>query len=126
MKILLDTSIIIDFIRQKDKTKTYFYKLALKKENSFHISIITKAELYAGQSVWKNAKARNDLEIILSKISISALTHIISINSGKFKALYGVDLIDGIIAATAITHKLPLATLNRKHFSKIPSLKLLS
>ena len=34
----------------------------------------------------------------------------------QFGASHGVDVIDGIIAATSRVHQLPLATLNRRHF----------
>jgi predicted nucleic acid-binding protein len=36
-----------------------------------------------------------------------------------------VDLADLLIAATAIAHNFDLATLNLKHFSKIPNLHIL-
>jgi predicted nucleic acid-binding protein len=36
-----------------------------------------------------------------------------------------IDLADLLIAATAIAHNLDLATLNLKHFSKIPNLHLM-
>jgi predicted nucleic acid-binding protein len=35
-----------------------------------------------------------------------------------------IDLGDILIAATAITHDLPLATFNRKHFERIRDLRL--
>jgi len=36
-----------------------------------------------------------------------------------------IDLADLLIASTAIAHNLNLATLNLKHFSKIPNLHIL-
>ncbi len=36
-----------------------------------------------------------------------------------------IDLADLLIAATAKSHKIPLATINIKHFSRVRGLKLL-
>jgi predicted nucleic acid-binding protein len=36
-----------------------------------------------------------------------------------------IDLADILIGATAITHEIPLATLNVKHFERIEQLKIL-
>lgn len=123
MKILLDTSVIIDFLRRKDKERSLLYSLA-KKDYQIHLSIITHTELYAGKSVWENKKAAIELETLFSGMNLLLLDEEISKSAGKIKALYNIHLIDAIIAATAIYHELDLATLNLKDFQKIKGLKL--
>ena len=125
MKLLVDTSVIVDFLRQDDRSATWLYSLSQAKHH-FLASIITHTELYAGKSVWEKQTAQQDLEHIFSGIKLIPLTQSISQKSGYLKAKYQLDLIDSIIAATALNQKLPLATLNQKHFSSIPSLKLLT
>ncbi|SRR6266568_3729324 len=123
-KFLLDTSIIIDFLRSKDKTSTIHYRLA--KEKLF-TSILTYTELFAGKSVWEKKQARQELETIFTDISILPLNKTTAEKAGFFKATYkNLYLVDAIIAATAITENIQLVTLNTKDFAQIKEIKLFS
>ena len=121
-KLLLDTSVVIDFLRKKEKTETFLYKLS---QEDLYISIITHTELYCGKSVWEKKEAQLSLEKIFSGMSILPLETQISQRSGKIKA-YNHDrsILDCVIAATALHHKLQLVTLNTKDFEKIRGLKI--
>ena len=121
--VLLDTSIIIDFLRVKDKKSTPYYLLT-KQGFNLYISIITHTELYAGKSVWENKIALNDLKDLFEGVEILPYTTKISINSGQIRAKHNIDLFDAIIGATAVEHNLPLYTLNLKHFKKITGLEI--
>ncbi len=44
--VLIDTSVVIDFLRKKDKRKTLLWRI--RAENQCHLSVITLFELYAG------------------------------------------------------------------------------
>lgn len=123
--ILLDTSTLIDFLRQKDKQATWLYQLA-HSQNSLAASIITHTELHAGKSIWEKPTAKKELATIFSGIRLIPLTEAISKLAGKYHARYQLDLIDAVIAATAATSKHTLATFNQKHFQKIPGLKLVT
>lgn len=123
-KVLLDTSVIIDFLRRKKKEQAVLYSLA-EGDYDLSISLITHMELDAGKSVWEKTKARQELETIFEGLEVLNLDEEISKNAGKIRAKSNVDLIDAIIAATAKHHQLPLATLNTKHFKQIRELKLL-
>lgn len=121
-KFLLDTSIIIDFLRRKDKEETYLFKLS---EEDLYISIITHTELYAGKSVWEKKTARKELEELFSGIDILPLNKEISSLSGRLKAFHqNLSLLDCIIAATAIYFKLDLVTLNTKDFGVLEDIKI--
>ncbi|MBI2329909.1 type II toxin-antitoxin system VapC family toxin [Candidatus Daviesbacteria bacterium] len=122
-KILIDTSIIIDHLRLKNKRQTILYKLFQNKHNLF-ASILTHTESYAGKSIWEKESARNHLKDVLAGIKIFPLEEIISQKAGEISARYNLEIVDAIIAATAIFHKLELATLNVKDFEKIAGLKL--
>lgn len=120
-KFLVDTSVVIDFLRKKDKQKSLYYKLATE---DLFISLITHTELYSGKSVWISKTAQDELENLLSAVTILPLNTEISAKAGQIKANYNIDLIDSIIAATAITNNLELVTLNIKDFKPIPNLKI--
>ena len=122
-KVLIDTSIIIDYLRQKDKKKTTLFQLVQKNDELF-ASILTHAESYAGKSIWERKDAQEALEILFSNITILPLEENLSKNAGKISARNNVDIVDAIIAATAISHNLPLITLNIKDFEKIDGIKL--
>lgn len=125
MRVLLDSSLIIDFLRRQDKSSSWLYALSTTGYQ-LYASIITHTELHAGKSVWEKSEAREELMEIFSGIKLLRLTKDISEQAGQLRALYDTDLIDAIIAATAITQQLQLATLNQKHYTRIANLKLLS
>lgn len=123
MTVLVDTSVIIDFLRRKKKDRTWWYQLATS--NALAIALITHTELYAGSSVWTNQRARQELDLLFSAVEMVPMSTEISFRAAQNRARYSVHLIDSIIAATSLVKELPLATLNRAHFKKITGLKLL-
>jgi predicted nucleic acid-binding protein len=48
--ILLDTSVLIELFRTKDKAKTLFFQLS-EKEEEFAVSSITHYEIYIGAHI---------------------------------------------------------------------------
>lgn len=123
MKLLLDTSIIIDFLRSKNKEETVLARLARANED-LYISIITHTELYAGKSVWASREAREELEAIFWGLTIISEDIQISQKAGEIRAECGIDLLDAIIAATALVRKLEVVTFNTRDFRKVKNLKI--
>lgn len=123
-KVLLDTSVVIDFLRRKDKENSILFLLA-RDSNQLFVSIITHTELYSGKSVWENKNAQKELELLFSGIKILPLDEDISKEAGKIKTQHDMNLLDAIIAATSIKHSLNLSTLNLKDFEKVKNLKIL-
>lgn len=123
--ILLDSTILIDFFRKKRKMKSVFYSLI--PQHDFYISVITDFEVKIGAMTDQH---RNDYQILLTNIAIlpvdqTCIDKAAEIYSVLRKKNALIELADLLIAATAISNSLPLATLNPKHFQKIPSLALL-
>jgi predicted nucleic acid-binding protein len=123
--ILLDTSVLIEMFRMKDKTATFFYRLS-NDNNAFAISILTHYEIFRGS----NSVQDNFWANFLKNIKVIPFDLISSNEAiGIYKLLKTqnqmIDLADLLIAATAIAHNLDLATLNLKHFSKISNLRIL-
>ena len=123
--VLLDTSILIDFFRKKDKTKTSFYHLSdLYRE--FSISTITEYEIICGASesqldYWQEFLQR----ITILSFDSREVYKASQINKGLKKNRKQIDSADLFIAATAMANNLPFATLNKKHFEIIEGLSLI-
>lgn len=122
-KILLDTSIIVDYLRQKDKSLTILFNL-ISPKYELYASIITHTESYGGKSVWEHQKAQEALEKIFANITILPLDENLSKKAGEIRAKHNTAITDAVIAATVINHKLTLVTLNIKDFKDIEGIKL--
>ena len=68
--------------------------------------------------------ARAELAEVFSGLSILPLDDAISEQAGNIRAKTGSDLLDAIVAATALIHRLELETLNVKDFQNIERLSL--
>ena len=123
--ICLDTSILIDFYRKKDKSKTQFFKLT-EQYALFAVSAVTEYELYLGNSEEQNVfwdKLFSQITVLPFN-SKSARQSAIIYQQLKAKNKL-VETPDILIAGTAISNNIPLATLNRKHFEHIKNLQLI-
>jgi predicted nucleic acid-binding protein len=122
-KVLLDTSVIIESIRLKDKSETAVVKLT---QGGFQLaaSIITYFEAYAGKSVWEKPEARQTVETLLAGMELIGLETTIAQKAGELRAQHSLSAMDALIAATAIQHQLPLVTINLKDFAQVPGLLL--
>ncbi len=126
MKYLIDTDVIIDYLRAKLKLKKEFI------EDGAGISVISLGELIYG--AYKSTSPEHSLGVALSFIKESNLQIVdlnqeVIFNFGTLKAELekaGVRLedFDLLIAATALVNNLILITRNIKHFKRIKGLKL--
>ena len=124
--IMVDTSILIDFYRKTDKSRSVWLSL-VRQGYEFTISTITKYEIYAGATF-------NQLEYwnqVLERIKVipfdeEAVMTAVEINAGLKRLRKQIDLADLFIAATAVTQNIPLATLNMKHFDRIERLNVIA
>ncbi|MEJ7770195.1 MAG: type II toxin-antitoxin system VapC family toxin [Chitinophagaceae bacterium] len=123
--ILVDTSILIDFYRKTDKANSVWISL-IRKGYEYSISVVTKYEIYSGAVQGQLAFWDSVLQVIsVIPLDEAAVNTAVDINARLKQKRKQIDLADLFIAATAITHKLPLATLNRKHFDRIDELTII-
>lgn len=118
--ILIDTDVMIDFLRGEVKAKKYL----LANFKNLNISVITVAELFAGV---REGEERDNLEEAISSIAIIPMDTKIAMLGGIYKRDYrkshNISITDTLIAATAEINNLALKTFNIKHF---PMLKTIS
>lgn len=123
--IMLDTSILIDFYRKKNKSKSKLIQLS-ENYSDFAISTISYYEFGVGLKnkndiTWLNLSQNLlilDFDKKCSELAIDIFKNLKI--SNKI-----IEFPDIAIASTALAHSLPLATLNKKHFQRIPELQLI-
>lgn len=117
--------ILIDFYRKTDKSNSIWFSL-IKQGYGFAISVVTKYEIYTGASqnqidFWKNALK----EIMILPLDEKCVDTAVRVNATLKRKRKQIDLPDLLIASTAISNKVSLATLNKKHFDRIDELSIL-
>lgn len=123
--VLLDTSILIDYYRKTDKEKSIWINL-VRQGYSFAVSAVTKYEIYAGATPNQLAFWDNVFQAItVLPLDEASVDTAVALNRALKRKRKQIDLADLFIAATAVAHNLPLLTLNRKHFDRIDTLKLI-
>lgn len=121
--ILIDTGILIEHIRKKDKIQTSFFQL--NEEYELGISMMTAFEFLIG----KNEKNTELIEVLMENLSIfpwdeHSMQVAVQIYQDLKKRNQLIEIPDIIIASTAIALDIPLATRNRNHFERIQNLQL--
>ncbi|MCX7120626.1 MAG: type II toxin-antitoxin system VapC family toxin [Gammaproteobacteria bacterium] len=119
-KLLIDTDIIIDYLRDYNPAVLYLEKTT----HQLQLSTITVAELYAGIRDNDEQKA---IESFLAAFDIVSVNNAIAQLGGTFRKKYGkshgTGLADALIAATAVDQQCHFATLNTRHY---PMLKCIA
>ncbi len=122
--ILIDTDIVIEYLRSKDKSSTKLIKLI--EEHDLFLSSISEFELYLGA---KTIRHQDDLEILFSEVEVIPF----DFGCGKIAANIWkdtqsrhqhIEIKDIFIASIAISNDVWLQTFNKKHFQGIKGLKI--
>ena len=108
--ILIDTDVFVDHLRGARRLAPGRHRL--------HYSVITRAELFAGNT------ASNLVGTLLAPFREIPVDRTVAERAGRIRREGGIRLPDALIAATAIEHRLGLATRNRSDFERVRSLRL--
>ena len=122
---MLDTSILIDFFRKGNKENAILFSLSAKYK-SFYVSVITEYEIFSGSTPTQ----QNFWETFFSKMNIlmldsNCIQQAVSIHKALKRKNKMIEIPDLLIAATALTHQLPIATINKKHFERVEGLLII-
>jgi predicted nucleic acid-binding protein len=122
--ICLDTSVLIDYFRKKDKQKSVFFKLTTKYK-LFAVSIVTEYEIMVGANSEKTDFWNQFFEKItvlpLNKSANGAAIRLTKLLRASNKL---IEVPDIFIGATAMANNMKIATLNKKHFERMQGLKI--
>ncbi len=114
--VLIDTDVLVDFLRGDDRAITYVNEA----KDRLHLSVVVIAELYAGVRPHET----DFLDELVSVLPSIPVTPQIARSAGllrnEYAASHGVRLADALIAATAMEEGLDLATRNIKHYPMLP------
>ncbi len=111
---LLDSNIVIEFLKGNSKIRDTLLKLISK--GVLAVSPVVLAEVYTGIRKGEEETTRDVFEIM----ECLDINEEIGINAGKylkqFRKTHGMESGDALIAATAAYYKAELLTLNKKYY----------
>ena len=124
--VLIDTSIIIEHLRKQNRAKSILYNIV--DSYNLYISTVVEFELYTGAT---DTPKRHDIQEILAWCVVLPFTSdVAQVAATIYQQLKAknqlIEIRDILIGATAVTHDLPLMTLNMGDFSRIDRLQFLS
>lgn len=123
MKVVVDTSILIDYIRGGDKWERFIRES--EEELELYLPTIVVFELFSGKST-KVPKHEQEVINFLRQFHRMELTEEIAKRAGEIyrdvSGTFGIS--DYLIAASALEIGGRILTFNTKHFEKIPGLSL--
>ena len=129
MPYLLDSTWLVEYLRGDPK---FVQAIRERQPDRLAMSIVTLAELYSGVArSTDRAKAEREVQRVVSQVAVLGIDDTIARIWGREDArltLAGQKIgdVDLFIAATALAHDLTLCSQNRKHFERVPGLKLVS
>lgn len=112
--MIVDSNILIDFLKGKTEASNFILQF-----DPILTSVVVVSELYTGVLSKKelrelNAFLENSVKQIPVSQEIAKEAGLLRMRYGKS---HGIRLPDAFIAATAIVKKVPIASLDKKHFS---------
>ena len=117
--MLVDTDILIDYLRGNKKAETFVES----NLDAIVISSITVGELYQGV---KEGEERSALDGMISALTTLPVSEDIAKEGGlmrrEYRNSHSIGLADCLIAATAKHHDLPLQSLNLKHYPMLENI----
>lgn len=108
--VLVDTDIFIDHLRGSAELKA--------GRNRLHYSVVTRAELFAGNS------ATDLVSRLLAPFRELTVDRCVAERAGRVVGEFQLRLPDALIAATAMENSLTLMTRNRQDFDKLRGLRI--
>lgn len=122
-KVLIDSDIVIDFLRGYNFRLKDFFKKIRDKEIIGLISLISIVELYSGTDI-KNKSKLELLEKLLFSLEVTDFDLESAKLAGQWRLRYKLGIPDSLIAVTCFIEKAKLFTFNQKHFKKIKEVRL--
>lgn len=111
-EVLVDSDVLIDHLRGEHRLSSGGRYLG--------VSVVSRCELFAGRD------APERLRRFLGAMIELGIDPRIAELAGMTRRATGIATPDALIAATALTHRIPLMTRNRRHFDHIAGLRVIT
>ena len=125
MKIVIDTSVFIDYSRASKGLYQNLVDGAVEGKYDLYMPTVVFLEFWSGRGMNEKINIRHADKLFLG-INVIDLTEKIAKCAGELVRNEKIGGFDSIIAGTALEIGAQVATSNKKHFSKIKKLKLYS
>jgi toxin FitB len=109
--VLLDTDVLIDHLRGARRLDP--------GADTVSYSVVTRMELFAG-----HASQNAAVTAVLAPFRELPVERSVAELAGRLRRDHGLRVGDALIAATALVHRLALATRNVRDFEGVPKLRL--
>lgn len=123
--ILVDTDVLIDALRGRDPSRSRV--AAEVRQEALATTTVTEFELTSGARTEEQAQSIDDLLAPLRILSFDSRAARAAAELRRELEGSGrtIGMGDYLIAGIAISRSLPLLTRNRKHFDRVPGLRVL-
>jgi tRNA(fMet)-specific endonuclease VapC len=111
-ELLVDTHVLIDHLRGTRRLPADVERLG--------VSVVSRCELFAGAD--EPQRLRRFLWPMIELAVDSAIAEL----AGMTRRRTGIATPDALIAATALTHRIPLMTRNRRRFDRVEGLRVVT
>lgn len=126
LKVLVDTDVLIDYSKGFAGILEELFEKQTKVQVELLVNPVIIAEFYTDKKL-KNKRRREKVGEFLRFFKIVNISGKTGSLAGELLRENRVPFLgDALIAATAITEKLKLATRNKKHFRNVPDLEFYS
>ena len=124
MRLVLDTSVLIDHLRGRPKAATEIIPRAIARGDELWSSYVVRAELLAGMRTVEETATRDLLRLITWADLDESTSEAVGALGRRFLSSHpGIDVSDLIVAALAQHLDAELKTTNVKHFPMFKGLK---
>ena len=115
-RLLIDTDVLIDYLRGRDRAVEYLEDL----HADLYVSVISVAELFVGV---RGEEEEASLKQFLLTFNVLPVTQKVAQLGGlyrrEYRASHGTGIADALIAATAEDSGAGLVSFNRRHFPMV-------
>jgi predicted nucleic acid-binding protein len=120
-RVLVDSDILIDYLRGKKESKELI--IYLLENSKCYLTPINIAEIYSGKDL-SDPQKEFIIDNFLKNFNLILLDKEISKTAGSLRRKYNLPLADAFIGAVSLIYNLILITRNIKDFHKIIGLKI--
>lgn len=111
-EVLVDTDVLIDHLRGERRLH--------RQDRPLGVSVVSRCELFAGRDEPAVLRA------LLGAMIELPIDAVIAELAGVTRRETGIAIPDALIAATALMHRIPVVTRNRRHFERVSGLQVLA